>query len=443
MMRVMWNQIAGRVTSLLYARKALLNFCVVCEFNEPRFFVKSVNAAAPKAYRVTGSIHRGAPNVHPVLYTPREDLGERAFSYLGRLPASALDDIRTANGQLLLDASGQSTAHDSDETAALHHELMELQIPLHRAVLLTQNRAAAKRKRDKNSIKFHYCSSKLIHSAENVRRRMVETGELQERLRTVERALSQTTSRCKKFTFLDSPRRSEHTSLLLFLSAMSLLSAGHIQPNVLRSKADARPKELSPYSRHFPALNETDSNRKEIQDLRAGSLREQWQIRYQGDGLAEYTSPFHPLPPALAAAYSDSYFSIAVEPRFPSKSENLIGEDPLRPMLGLHPFLLFGFPGELRTLRDFGFETFSPYIEENYDDVIDPKERIAALLSLVEKLCGTSCNDLDLLYRELFPRLRHNCEQFAGSFQSRYREAIERPILEHLQAVSHTPALAP
>ena len=49
-------------------------------------------------------------------------------------------------------------------------------------------------------------------------------------------------------------------------------------------------------------------------------------------------------------------------------------------MLAGHPFLIFGGQGFLRNLRDLGFRTFDPWLDETYDTIADSSLRVQALL---------------------------------------------------------------
>ena len=41
-------------------------------------------------------------------------------------------------------------------------------------------------------------------------------------------------------------------------------------------------------------------------------------------------------------------------------------------------------------LRDFGYKTFHPYIDETYDTLVDDEQRITAIVNEIERLCKLS-----------------------------------------------------
>ena len=50
------------------------------------------------------------------------------------------------------------------------------------------------------------------------------------------------------------------------------------------------------------------------------------------------------------------------------------------------PFILVHQPFALRRLRDIGYKTFHSIWDESYDDIINGKERMAAIVDLVLQL---------------------------------------------------------
>ena len=53
-----------------------------------------------------------------------------------------------------------------------------------------------------------------------------------------------------------------------------------------------------------------------------------------------------------------------------------------------HPFILLGRPGSLVELRKSGYKTFSPYIDEKYDEIVDNVERFEFIVNEIKRLCN-------------------------------------------------------
>jgi hypothetical protein len=62
----------------------------------------------------------------------------------------------------------------------------------------------------------------------------------------------------------------------------------------------------------------------------------------------------------------------------------------------------------LKLLKDCGYKTFSPWINESYDDIKDYQERKLAILNEIERLNNLSDDDLDLLISQCNDIVEHN-----------------------------------
>lgn len=58
-----------------------------------------------------------------------------------------------------------------------------------------------------------------------------------------------------------------------------------------------------------------------------------------------------------------------------------------KPIAGNKPFILAGGYQNLSYLRQYGFETFGDLWNENYDNILDPTERLYAIVDLIDNLC--------------------------------------------------------
>ena len=60
-------------------------------------------------------------------------------------------------------------------------------------------------------------------------------------------------------------------------------------------------------------------------------------------------------------------------------------------------------------IKGIGFKTFSPWIDEGYDDIENISGRLQAIKQEVDRLATV---DLDALVTELLPILEHNRETY-------------------------------
>jgi hypothetical protein len=99
--------------------------------------------------------------------------------------------------------------------------------------------------------------------------------------------------------------------------------------------------------------------------------------------------------------HDDSYFSLVTETIYYKKNSSsssigmassedaiFITEKTYKAMLFKHPFIIAGFTNSLKTIKELGFKTFHPYIDESYDSIEDDDQRLEAITKEVERLCA-------------------------------------------------------
>lgn len=77
-------------------------------------------------------------------------------------------------------------------------------------------------------------------------------------------------------------------------------------------------------------------------------------------------------------------------------------------ILAKMPFILCGMPGALAVLRETGYKTFSPWINEAYDLIENDEDRAVAIAEEIERLCSQTDEWWLEAQKELIPRLEHN-----------------------------------
>ena len=89
-------------------------------------------------------------------------------------------------------------------------------------------------------------------------------------------------------------------------------------------------------------------------------------------------------------------------------------------LLAKMPFILAGMPGSLSVLRQQGFKTFSPYINEAYDLIENDEDRAVAICDEVERLCHLSDEIWLEIQEGLLPRLEHNFKVITHTRRNQY-----------------------
>ena len=81
-------------------------------------------------------------------------------------------------------------------------------------------------------------------------------------------------------------------------------------------------------------------------------------------------------------------------------------------MITYRPFILVSTPHSLDLLQKNGFETFSTWWDESYDQEEDHEKRILKIFDLIDYIYSMPIDKLKRLYVEMIPTLIHNRNNF-------------------------------
>lgn len=106
--------------------------------------------------------------------------------------------------------------------------------------------------------------------------------------------------------------------------------------------------------------------------------------------------------------YLDSYFHIVSETQFNSCPVPFFSEKTWRPMINLQPFIYLGNYKALEHIKKLGFKTFDKWIDESYDNELDPYNRFQLIRKEIERLNRMELEELHKMYYEMTDILIHN-----------------------------------
>jgi hypothetical protein len=124
--------------------------------------------------------------------------------------------------------------------------------------------------------------------------------------------------------------------------------------------------------------------------------------------------------------YDHSFFGIIAETIFFHNYQNLydyhlfidqifITEKTYKMIAGQLPFILVGFTKSLQCLREMGYKTFHPYIDESYDLIENDQERFNAIFREIERLCKFSPTQWKEWADNILPIVQHNQKVLVNS----------------------------
>ena len=126
--------------------------------------------------------------------------------------------------------------------------------------------------------------------------------------------------------------------------------------------------------------------------------------------------------------YNHTDFEVVLETLFDDARIQLT-EKILRPIACGHPFLILGPKGSLQYLRQYGFQTFGSIIDERYDTIDDPLERMNAVVNTMKTISAWSDEQRLDRIEVVKGILEHNKQLF---FSNEFHNAIETELKMNL-----------
>lgn len=119
------------------------------------------------------------------------------------------------------------------------------------------------------------------------------------------------------------------------------------------------------------------------------------------------------------------YYMVVTEDVFNSDSM-FFSQTTYKPIVSLTPFIMFGSPHMMRNLREEqGFKTFSPWIDESYDDEENHEKRLFMIIEEIKRLCNMKKTDMDKWYKEMKDVLIYNQNHLLNYELSDYDKIYE------------------
>ena len=135
------------------------------------------------------------------------------------------------------------------------------------------------------------------------------------------------------------------------------------------------------------------------------------------------------------AEFDLSWFSATTETEM-SPDKDYVTEKPFKPLLNFHPQVIFGNCGALRRLRAFGFQSFSPWIDESYDDEPDPRRRFDMAYAQVQRLCAMDEAEMSRFDAGLREIVVANARWGLVGMPEQYRRVWDPELVSALLALS-------
>ncbi len=219
--------------------------------------------------------------------------------------------------------------------------------------------------------------------------------------------------RQKKYLCLNNSTRGHRADIFTFLHQRGFIDDGYLSygsyygdtgPNNFLSAGILSESQIEDVWHDFKDLKYLKSQIEEAFKLipRLVDAKKNWTENFHGDIGTVINS----------SLYMNSYFNIVTETDFDMNWRDIqithITEKTIKPIHMMHPFIIVGPYKTLEVLRDFGFKTFHPYIDESYDKELDANKRMEMIKKEISNLCSKSIEELDIWYWKMYDILEHN-----------------------------------
>lgn len=128
--------------------------------------------------------------------------------------------------------------------------------------------------------------------------------------------------------------------------------------------------------------------------------------------------------------YASTGIEVVLETLF-DDHRNHLTEKMLRPIACGVPFIAAATPGSLAYLKDYGFKTFSPLINENYDQETDSSKRLDMIVAEMARIAKLDPADKMVLWEKLREIADYNKKWF---FSSNFHDMVVTEYQHNLNA---------
>ena len=360
---------------------------------------------------------------------------DRRFEQLSAfvLPAWLQPGIASGSTGVVLDASPEAIPPKPDIVASLHAVISQLGLRRHQCVYVTAN--------------WHfehdylaYCRSagidtpvRVLHHDYWVWDSVARFADEGERTYVARLAAFRARAATRRRRFLSLNRTPRPFKIVLLLKLMNdgLWDAGFISFGGFRQ--DDRPGKPRPAAEHLVAALPAFADMVPELAVHLDELDRYGSVLLGLDhhGLKRLNQK-HATEAQDLPEYDESWFSAVTETEMLARPQR-ITEKVLKPLVNFHPMVLFGNPGSLQRVRDYGFVTFDDIVDESYDQEADPRRRFDLAYAELGRLSRLDESELRGLETRTSDRLIFNARwgltRFPGIYRSQRDTALVNEIL--------------
>lgn len=293
---------------------------------------------------------------------------------LDTFPDNFINEIKYNNNvKILLTSLAEASELNDFYLNGIKEELNRHDIPFSKLLIFDSNINW------KNVIEFKCFSS--LHFLRTSPYRFYDLNELGYKSELI--PISEINNLSKKFHFLSFNRNSQKFHryfLILFLHANNLLDKTKL--SALRSIEKIHNSKFDYLNKHL-----SDVNKKIPMELDTFNVDNKMSFR-TSDTFDKQM-------------YVDTFLHLVTETTYEEDNTLFFTEKITKPILGLQPFIVLSNPFYLKTLKEYGFKTFSSIIDESYDNEINNEKRLESIFSEITRISSLSISEINKLYKSV------------------------------------------
>jgi hypothetical protein len=110
-------------------------------------------------------------------------------------------------------------------------------------------------------------------------------------------------------------------------------------------------------------------------------------------------------------------------------------EKTLRPIACGQPFILAAGPGSLKYLQSYGFKTFGPWINEDYDSELDSTKRLQMIVQEMKRIENLPDSDKNILIKQCLKISQYNKKMF---FSNAFFDKVKKELITNVGKAEQT-----